>query len=90
MVEKKKLIHEPYNKLKGFMRENGIIYSHIAELLGVTPTTVSQKVNGQSDFTVSEAELIMRKYNADSKIFFVLIVAYTITRYEKHQKYFRK
>ena len=56
MVEKKKLIHEPYNKLKGFMRENGIIYSHIAELLGVTPTTVSQKVNGQSDFTVSEAE----------------------------------
>ena len=64
MVEKKKLIHEPYNK-----RENGIIYSHIAELLGVTPTTVSQKVNGQSDFTVSEAELIMRKYNADSKIF---------------------
>ena len=69
MVEKKKLIHEPYNKLKGFMRENGIIYSHIAELLGVTQTTVSQKVNGQSDFTVSEAELIMRKYNADSKIF---------------------
>ena len=60
MVEKKKLIHEPYNKFKGFMRENGIIYSHIAELLGVTPTTVSQKVNGQSDFTVSEAELIMR------------------------------
>lgn len=52
------------------MRENGYsFYSHIAELLGVTPTTVSQKVNGQSDFTVSEAELIMRKYNADSKIF---------------------
>lgn len=69
MVEKKKLIHEPYNKFKGFMRENGIIYSHIAELLGVTPTTVSQKVNGQSDFTVSEAELIMREYHADIEIF---------------------
>lgn len=55
MVEKKKLIHEPYNKFKGFMRENGIIYSHIAELLGVTPTTVSQKV------TVSRISLSVRQ-----------------------------
>lgn len=63
------LSHEPYQKFKGFMREKGLTYADVAALLGVTTTTVSFKVNGQSDFTLSEANLIMAKYNANHEIF---------------------
>lgn len=66
---KKELIHEPYNKFKGFAREKGITYSDIAALLGITPTTVSMKINGYSDFYLSEQKLLGKAYGADSNIF---------------------
>lgn len=66
---REKMMHEPYQKLKGFMRERSIVYADIAELLGVTPTTVSLKVNGQSDFSLSEAKLIKATYGASDDIF---------------------
>lgn len=70
MRQNQKLLHSPYNKLKGFMREKGIVYAEIANLIGVTPTTISQKINGQSDFSLSEAELIKKTYGAGDDIFF--------------------
>ena len=54
MVEKKKLIHEPYNKFKDLCGKT-VSFIRILPNYSVSHrTTVSQKVNGQSDFTVSE------------------------------------
>jgi putative transcriptional regulator len=55
--------------LKGKMKEKGVVYAELAALLGITPTTFSQKVNGKSDFTISEAELIKSYLGADNLIF---------------------
>ena len=66
---KKERIHEPYNKFKGFAREKNITYADIATLLGVTPTTVSMKINGYSDFYLSEQKLIKSEYGAGDEIF---------------------
>lgn len=65
----KRLIHEPYNELKGFAVAKGITYADIARLLGITTTTVSQKINGYSDFYLSEQKLIKKTYGATNDIF---------------------
>lgn len=80
MRQNQKLLHSPYNKLKGFMREKEIVYSEMANLIGVTPTTISQKINGQSDFSLSEAELI-KKLTELVMIFFSPKVAKTQRTY---------
>ena len=64
-----KRIHEPYMALKGKMREKGLKYADLAAVLGITPTTFSQKVNGKSDFTLSEAEMIKAHLGTDNFIF---------------------
>lgn len=61
--------HEPYNKLKGFMRENGITVEDLANLLGLSPTTVSFKINGKSDFDLKELRLMIKHYGIDCQIF---------------------
>ena len=65
----KGLKHAPYNKFKGFMAENQIRYSDIGKLIGVSASTVSQKVNGYSDFYLSEQKMIKKKYGATNDIF---------------------
>ena len=47
--------HKPYNRLKGKLREKGMSYNDISALLQITPTAVSQKINGKSDFLLSQA-----------------------------------
>lgn len=69
------LIHKPYAKFKGWLRENGLVYKDIADLIGVSVVTVSAKVNGQSDFLLSEIKIIKRKYNLTDAIFFADDVA---------------
>lgn len=49
-------IHEPYNKLKGALRERGITYAEISKILGISKATFCRKINGESDFFLSEAE----------------------------------
>ena len=69
-IDKTKLIHKPYKKFKGWLRENGLIYKDIADLSGVSVVTVSAKINGQSDFLLSETKIIKRTYNLIEDIFF--------------------
>lgn len=45
-------------KLKGLMAENKIFQKDLARLLGVSEKTVNDKVNGNIDFKLSEAQLI--------------------------------
>ena len=54
----KKNIHKPYVKFKGWIREHGMTYATIAEFLGISRTTVALKINGQSDFLLSEIQAL--------------------------------
>lgn len=63
-------IHEPYDLFKGWLRSKKITYMMLAELLGLNVATVSAKINGQSDFSLSEIQIIKRKYNLEDSIFF--------------------
>lgn len=70
-----KLIHKPYAKFKGWLRENGIIYDDIARLIGTSTPTVCAKINGQSDFLLSETKIIKKKYHLTDDIFYTDDVA---------------
>lgn len=71
----KKIIHSPYAKFKGWLRENDLTYKDIADLIGNSVATVNAKINGQSDFSLAEVNVIISKYDLDSSIFFTNIVA---------------
>lgn len=68
-------IHKPYAKFKGWLRENGLTYKDIADLLGLSVATVSAKINGDSDFLLSEIMIIRKKYDLNNTIFFTDDVA---------------
>lgn len=69
MRNRKNLVHKPYNKFKGFIRENSLTYKDIASSLGLTTSTVSMKINGHSDFYLSEIALLKSKYGLSDDIF---------------------
>lgn len=48
-----------YNKLKGRLVEYGYKQQDLAQLLGVSTSTVSQKLNSVTDFSASEMLCIM-------------------------------
>ena len=45
-------------KLKGLIAENGISQKDIAEQLGITLRSFNDKINGKSDFSLTEARII--------------------------------
>lgn len=69
------LIHNPYMKFKGWLKSKNLTYKDVAEVLGLSVATVSAKINGQSDFLLSEIETIKKHYNLESEIFFTDDVA---------------
>jgi len=71
----KEKIHLPYEKFKRWLAGNGLTYKDIAMDLGVSIATISAKINGQSDFSLSEVRLLENKYQIDSNIFFNDFVA---------------
>lgn len=73
-----KITHTPYKRFKGWLRGNDLTYADISNIIGVSVVTVSAKVNGTSDFTVAEIELLIKKYKSKGlnyNIFFTDIVA---------------
>lgn len=46
--------HAPYAKLKGAIREKGLNYGMLATALGISVTSICNKINGTSDFYISE------------------------------------
>lgn len=68
-MAERKAIHAPYDKFKGFLREKRLTYCDIANLLGLSVGTVSQKVNGNSDFYLNEMKIIKEAYNPEDDIF---------------------
>lgn len=56
MVKEKK--HKPYLMFNGYMKLAGITLKGLADQLNQQPRTVMNKINGQSDFSLSEGLLI--------------------------------
>ena len=48
-----------YKNLRALMASKGITVDALAKLLGVHSNTVQNKLNGESEFTFGQAELIM-------------------------------
>lgn len=68
-MAKKIKTHEPYTQFKGWLRGNSKKYKDVSELLHCTIGTVSQKINGYSDFSISEVNKIINTYGIDYNIF---------------------
>ena len=66
---KRALTHKPYQKLKGFALEKKITYKDIGNLLGITSSTVSMKINGYSDFYLSEQKLLKKEFGVLDEFF---------------------
>lgn len=64
----KRFKHQPYLKLKALLAERGLKQKYLAELLGLTPGTINQKINGTLDFTYSEVELICDELRVSTDI----------------------
>ena len=62
-------VHEPYMGFKGWLRSNSLKYEDIAKLLGLTKGTVSDKINGFSDFRLGEVAKIVSVYRVSYDIF---------------------
>ncbi len=70
-----KKLHMPYKKFKTWIRENNLNYNKIGEFLGISAVAVCRKINGQSDFTLSEINALKMEYKLQSSIFFADVVA---------------
>ena len=55
-VRKMTAIHKPYDKFKGWLRENNLTYKDVANVLNISVATVSAKINGNSDFLLAEIQ----------------------------------
>ena len=49
-------------RLKGLLVENKIFQRDIAALIGVSEKTMSDKINGNIDFKLREAQIIANKF----------------------------
>lgn len=54
-----------YRNVKAEMSRKGIILEDLAEALGVTVSTVSQKLNGKYPITLAEAKIIKKRLGVD-------------------------
>ena len=54
---------------KGWMVENNIKQTEIADLLGISLQSVNLKVNGKQDFSLPQISIICRKYGISADIF---------------------
>jgi predicted XRE-type DNA-binding protein len=54
---------------KGWLKTNEVKYEDIAKLLGISKSTVSNKINGFSDFLLYEISTIVSEYGTSYDIF---------------------
>lgn len=66
---KRKLIHPPYSRFQGYMKENGIKLQDVANVIGRTVTRISNNNNGYSDYYLDEVVKICNHFGIDEEIF---------------------
>lgn len=54
------------NQFCGAVRANGLNLENIARYLGINPATLTRKMNGKSDFTRNEIEMLRRKLSLNA------------------------
>lgn len=69
MNDNKKIIHPPYNKLKGKLKEKELTYGDVAVILDISEVAVSHKINGTSDFYISEVRKMSDALGISNNIF---------------------
>lgn len=67
--------HAAYIKLKRTFAANGITYKDVAKVIGTTEATVMCKLNGSSDFYLSEVLAICAAFNIEPALFLEADVA---------------
>jgi transcriptional regulator with XRE-family HTH domain len=61
-VKRKRIVYsKPFLKVKGAMVENGVTQEEMAEHLNISQSTFNQKINGISDFKLTEIKAIADK-----------------------------
>lgn len=58
---------KPFVVLKGKIIEGGLNYRKLAPLIGLSPKTLSRKINNKSDFSCEEIERICDALNIEPK-----------------------
>jgi transcriptional regulator with XRE-family HTH domain len=58
-----------YGDFKPFLAKNGIKKQEVAELLNITPQTLSVKLSGEQEFTVPQIRILCDKYKLSADIF---------------------
>lgn len=56
-----------YSRLKGLMAERGLTVVQLAHMLGVSRQTASDKVNGNTRITLTEAQTIAKALHMDKE-----------------------
>lgn len=59
------------SKFKSYLDENDITYADVANLLGVTRSTVSEKMNGNAEFKLDELRKIAIQYQISVQDYFI-------------------
>lgn len=67
--------HKPYTAVKMWLAGHGITYKQVADVLGLTEATVQMKLNGKSDFYITEQIAMSEKLGLDPLIFFAKEIA---------------
>ena len=62
--------HPPYTAVKNALAGKGLTYKDVANVLGVTEATVQQKLNGGSDFYITEQVKLCETFHLDPSLFF--------------------
>ena len=56
-------------KFKGWLAENKITQTQLAEVLDLSMTSINKKVNGKEDFTLPQIKAICEKWGISADIF---------------------
>lgn len=57
-----------YLNLKAEMAKKGITFENVAQLLDIHRNSVSNKINGNSSFSIEQAEKIYNEFFPESKL----------------------
>ena len=58
-----------YGDFKAFLAKNGIKKQEVAEVLNITPQTLSVKLSGEQEFTVPQIRILCDTYKLSADIF---------------------
>ena len=61
-----------YSKLKGLMVEKRITQQELAQILKITASALNFKINGRSDFSVTEAKLVSSFFGKTIEAIFII------------------